>query len=133
MRLLLDTHTLIWFFADDARLPERAGSLIEDAVNTCSISLATPWEMAIKISLGKLRTPYTPGAGLRNLLERNAITILSLEPEDFDWVTTLPFHHRDPFDRLLAVQALRLDLTLVSADPIFDRYGVRRAWPGGSA
>lgn len=129
MRLLLDTHTLIWFFADDARLPQAAGRLIEETGNVCSISLGTPWEMAIKVSLGKLRLPYAPGVALQNLLERNAIQVLAPEAADFDLLATLPFHHRDPFDRLLAAQALRQGLTLVSADPCFDRYGVRRAWP----
>ena len=129
MRLLLDTHTIIWFFADDPRLPKGAGGLIEATSNACSISLGTPWEMAIKISLGKLRLPYAPGVALQQLLQRNAIEVLAPEAEDLDLLTTLPFHHRDPFDRLLAAQALRRDLTLISADPVFDRYGVRRRWP----
>ncbi|HEX8309990.1 MAG TPA: PIN domain-containing protein [Chthoniobacteraceae bacterium] len=73
--------------------------------------------------------PYSPGLPLQHLLERNAIEVLAPEAEDFDLLTTLPFHHRYPFDRLLAAQALRRDLTLLSADPVFDRYGVRRRWP----
>jgi PIN domain nuclease of toxin-antitoxin system len=128
MRLLLDTHTVLWFFAGDVRLAPRAASLIEETGNSCAVSLATPWEMAIKISLGKLRTPYTAGSGLAALLMRNGMDVLPPEAADFDLLTTLPFHHHDPFDRLLAAQALRADFTLISADPVFDRYGVRRIW-----
>ena len=128
MRLLLDTHAVLWFFADDARLAEAASALIENPENSCAVSLVTPWEVAVKVSLGKLRTPYGPGAELHRLLERNGMELLPLEPGDFDAVAALPFHHRDPFDRLIIAQAQVENLPLLSADPAFDAYGVRRLW-----
>lgn len=82
--------------------------------------------MAIKISLGKLRVPYGAGRRLRRLLDKNNIEILVPEPSDFDDLAALPRRHGDPFDRLIAVQTLRDGRTLVSADPIFDDYDVRR-------
>lgn len=126
MRLLLDTHTLIWFLSDDPRLSQASGELIENPANLCAISFATPWEMAIKIQLGRLTVPYGAGTGLRRLLDQNRIAILMPEPSDFDELASLPRHHGDPFDRMVAVQAIRDGRTLISADPIFDRYNVRR-------
>ncbi len=126
MRLLLDTHTLIWFLSDDRRLSQASGALIENPENSCAISVATPWEMAIKIQLGALRLPYGAGRELRRLLEANRIEILYPEPSDFDALAALPRHHGDPFDRLIAVMTEREGRTLISVDTIFDRYGVRR-------
>lgn len=94
----------------------------------CCVSLASCWEMAIKVSLGTLRLPDPLERFVPEQLAANGFRILTIDLGDVTRVATLPFHHRDPFDRLLAAQALDGGLAIVSADPIFRRYGVRRVW-----
>lgn len=128
MRLLLDTHAFLWFLAGDRRLPPSARRRIGDAANEKLLSIASVWEMAIKVSLGKL-TLQDP---LRVVVDRgasdNGIVILGLSTRHAVRVAELPWHHRDPFDRLLAAQALEEALTVVARDATFDMYGVRRVW-----
>jgi len=128
MKLLLDTHAVLWFWWDDARLAGHARRLIADATNEKLVSLATPWEVAIKVSLGKLDVgePFT--GFFPTFMSRSSFEWLPMRQQHFDQVVTLPFHHRDPFDRMLVSQALCDDITLVSRERVFDTYGVRRAW-----
>ncbi len=128
MRLLLDTYAFLWFINGDARFSTTARALIEDSANTSSISVASIWEMAIKVSIGKLtfRQPFT--TLLPQQLERNGIALLGITIDHALAVTALPFHHRDPFDRLLIAQAMTEQLPLVSADVVFDSYAVTRLW-----
>jgi PIN domain nuclease of toxin-antitoxin system len=124
--LLLDTHAFLWWVGDDPRLSVRARRAITGA--TCLISVASCWEMAIKAGLGRLDIPRPIARFLQEQLEVNGFTVLPVSLEHAAGVAELPFHHRDPFDRLLAAQARHDDLAIVSADPVFRKYGVRRVW-----
>lgn len=128
MKLLLDTHALLWFLGGSDRLSARARTTIEDLSHTRLFNVAGAWETAIKVSLGKLDldVPFTrliPGE-----LHANAIDLLPIRPEHIVAVTNLPFHHRDPFDRMLVAQAMVEGATLVSADAVLDAYGIPRIW-----
>jgi PIN domain nuclease of toxin-antitoxin system len=128
MRLLLDTHTLLWFCEGSSSLSISARSAIEDPANQTHVSHVTAWEVAIKVSLGKLSLaiPYQdlfPGA-----LLTNGFAVLPADFRHYNQLLSLPFHHRDPFDRLLIAQALVEGMTLVSSDPHFRAYGVPVLW-----
>jgi PIN domain nuclease of toxin-antitoxin system len=128
MRVLLDTHAFLWWVDDAPTLTRRAGNVLANPANECWFSLVSCWEMAIKIRLGKLRLPGTIERFIPEHLAANAFRQLSIDFRHVTRVATLPFHHRDPFDRLLAAQALEEDCAIVSADPIFRKYGVKRIW-----
>jgi PIN domain nuclease of toxin-antitoxin system len=128
MRYLLDTHTLIWFLQDARELPSSVAKRIETDGAENHVSIASIWEMAIKLSLGKLRVPYSLNEDLPRLLEQNAFRILPLAFSHLQVLSELPFHHRDPFDRTLVAQAQVEGLLLLSRDEAFDAYGVQRAW-----
>ncbi len=128
MRLLLDAHTLLWFCDGNASLSGPARAAIEDPANEKHVSLVTAWEVAIKVNLGKLKltVPYEelfPGAILANGFQS-----LPTEFRHFQKLLSLPFHHRDPFDRLLVAQALVEGMTLVPCDPHFSAYGATVLW-----
>ena len=126
MAPLLDTQAFLWWVTDDPRLSKRASRAI--AGSACLLSVASCWEMAIKVSLGKLTLPGAVDRFVQEQLEVNGFRLLAVSLEHVGVVAALPFHHRDPFDRLLAAQALAEDVPLVSADPVFPRYGVTRVW-----
>ena len=128
MRALLDTHALLWFLLDDARLSEAARSFMVDPDNVLEVSPATYWEIAIKIRLGKysLPEPYQPF--MESQLAANDLGILPILPSHTALLTTMPFHHRDPFDRLLIAQAQAESVPLVSNDEQLDAYGITRIW-----
>lgn len=128
MKLLLDTHTLLWFVLGDASLSTTARQLIEDAANSKFISPASYWELAIKISIGKyaLHEPYEPF--IDRAIRQNGFLILHIEPRHTAALTNLPFHHRDPFDRLMVAQIMVEGLILVSADSVLDAYPIQRVW-----
>jgi PIN domain nuclease of toxin-antitoxin system len=128
MRLLLDTHTFLWWVNDSSKLSRRALQAIGDAERPCLFSLTSCWEMAIKVGSGKLELPFSVARFVSEQLAANGFLQLSIELAHVARAAELPPHHRDPFDRLLAAQALEEDLTIVSADSIFKRYGVRRIW-----
>ena len=128
MKLLLDTHAALWWIADDKRLSGPARRAIAKPTAVRQLSIASAWELAIKSSLGKLKLPHAVGRFLGEHLPINRIEMLAMTVPDLAHVEVLPFHHRDPFDRLLAAQALERDLAIVSADPVFERYGVTRVW-----
>ena len=128
MRLLLDTHAALWWIGDDKRLPAAARRTIAKAEAVRFLSVASAWELSIKSSLGKLRLPGPVGKFLEEHLPVNRIELLTITFADLTRVESLPFHHRDPFDRLIAAQALERDLAIVSPDRAFDKYGVKRIW-----
>jgi PIN domain nuclease of toxin-antitoxin system len=128
MRLLLDTHTFLWWVADSPELSRRARSAIARADNECLLSVASCWEMAIKTSLGKLTLEGGLDRFLPEQMAVNGFRELPIELRHVVRVGRLPFLHHDPFDRLLAAQALEEDFAIVSRDAVFRRYGVKRVW-----
>lgn len=118
MNLLLDSHILLWWLSDDERLTRKARRLIQKA-DRVFVSAATTWELAVKASLGKLRMPE----GLLEVVEEEGFTHLPITPEHAMAVLSLPWHHRDPFDRMLVAQAMVEGLRLVSADERLLPYG----------
>jgi PIN domain nuclease of toxin-antitoxin system len=128
MRLLLDTHALIWFLEDDPRLSIPARTAIESKDSENYLSLVTGWEMAIKVSLGKLRLPIAYEELFPGRLVSLGFIIQQIEARHFHELLSLPLHHRDPFDRLLVAQAKRKNLTLVTCDPQFAAYHVSIIW-----
>jgi PIN domain nuclease of toxin-antitoxin system len=128
MRLLLDTHPFLWFAWGDPRLGATARVLIEDPDNQKLLSVASIWEIAIKINLGKLALAKPPVPFLVEHVEGNGFEVLAIERRHLAEIATLPLHRRDPFDRMLAAQSLIEPLPLISADAIFDAYGTTRLW-----
>ena len=106
MNYLLDTHTFLWFINDDLSLSPAAKALIEFSENTIHLSIINLWELAIKVSLGKLEVPSPFMPFMLGQLRENEITLMGLTTEHIELVITLPFHHRDPFDRLIIAQSL---------------------------
>ena len=128
MSLLLDTHALLWFLADDPRLSATAKTAIEDLANERWLSPISLLEIALKNRLGKLPLPEPFGVMFPADLAAEDIHLFPLEPRHIEPLTTLPLYHKDPFDRLIAATALVESLTLVSVDPAFDAYGLKRLW-----
>jgi PIN domain nuclease of toxin-antitoxin system len=128
MRVLLDTHAFLWFVLDDPQLSPTALATIEDPANDVFVSPASFWEIAIKVSLRKLDlyTPYDEFMS-RGIVD-NDFEILPIEPRHGGRVTTLPFHQKDPFDRMIVAQALVEGIQVVSIDSVLDLYGVDRLW-----
>lgn len=127
MRLLLDTHAFLWFVGDDDRLSAPARRAIERA-GEAYVSVASCWEMAMKVSIGKLRVATPIDRFLPEQLAANDFELLHVDLPHALRVARLPWHHRDPFDRLLVSQALEERLAIVSADPVMRRYGAERIW-----
>jgi PIN domain nuclease of toxin-antitoxin system len=127
VKVLLDTHTLLWALDTPQRLGDLARRLIEDPDNEILISPVTPWELAIKVNSGKMPS-HVLVTDFHGVIQRQNFTAIPLEPLQAIRSGLLPWHHRDPFDRLLAAQALDLDVPIVSIDKAFDRYGVKRIW-----
>jgi PIN domain nuclease of toxin-antitoxin system len=128
MTLLLDAHAMLWFFWADPRLSNRAKQLIEDPADRKLVSLASCWEISVKVSVGKLKLGEPTYSFLHREITRNNFELLPISLEHAASVDTLPLHHRDPFDRLLIAQALIDKVAVVSVDPCFDQYGVTRLW-----
>ncbi len=126
MRLLLDTHALLWWVDGGGRLSAAQKRAVARPANQVYVSVASSWEMAIKASLGKLELASPVGDYMVRHLAANRFQLLNVTLEHVARVEDLPYHHRDPFDRLLVAQAKEENLTLVSRDPIFVRYGVKR-------
>src|SRR5215510_5563578 len=119
VNILLDTHAFLWFVDDNSRLSESARVLIEAEDTQPFLSIASLLDMAIKVSLGKLQLDQPYDSFISHQLAMNGIGILNLSLEHVAAIATLPFHHRDPFDRLIAVQSKIEKMALVSADPVF--------------
>jgi PIN domain nuclease of toxin-antitoxin system len=127
VKLLLDTHTAIWWLDAPRKLGKDGYSLIADPENEVLISAVIPWEIAIKINSGKMPQHMLVTDFLRVLREEE-FTLLQIHPLHAIRSGLLPFRHRDPFDRILAAQSLELGLPLISVDKVFDLYGVERIW-----
>lgn len=127
MNYLLDTHTVIWFLNGDKALSEKARKTIESEKANNYVSIASIWEMAIKISLDRL-TIAVPFDEIGNALEQNNFQLLPITFEDTVVLSSLPFHHRDPFDRLIIAQAINNRFTLITKDGLFAGYPVKIHW-----
>lgn len=128
MKLLLDTHTFIWWDADPSRLSAAALSLCGDPANPLVLSVASLWEIQIKRQLGKLELRLPLAGIVAHQRETNGVIILPIVQAHVLALEDLPYHHRDPFDRLLVAQALVEGATLVSADPVLKSYSVEVRW-----
>jgi PIN domain nuclease of toxin-antitoxin system len=128
VKLLLDSHAFLWFLDDGPLLTVTAKKLIEDPANRKFVSVATCWEIAIKVGLKKLDLGESATTFLPRELAANHFDLLEIELRHATFVETLPPHHRDPFDRLLIAQSLIEAMPIVSVDAAFDAYGVTRLW-----
>lgn len=128
MRYLLDTHTFLWFINDDMALSGHAKGLIEHPDHDIYLSVVSIWEMAIKISLGKLALPTPFEDFITSQIANNNITLLDIKIVHATGILGLPFHHRDPFDRLILAQAQYEKLTIIGNDSIFSNYGIPIVW-----
>ncbi|KAM3099916.1 type II toxin-antitoxin system VapC family toxin [Phormidesmis sp. 146-12] len=124
--MLLDTHTLIWFFDDNPKLPSAVKERIENA-DTVFASIINFWEIAIKLGLGKLEIKYSFHE-LPQLLNQLEIQLLPLSFADTEQYLTLPLYHRDPFDRMLVAQSITNSLIIISQDKQLDSYPIQRFW-----
>ena len=127
MAYLLDTHTIIWMVEGDSRLSGKVSSIIADLNNPLHASIASFWEISIKRSLGKLSLMHSTSQILQEV-RKQKITILPINEEHLIRMENLPFHHRDPFDRLIIAQAMSESLTILSRDSIFQKYDIRLKW-----
>ena len=128
MRCLLDSHTLLWYTLDDPQLSKTAESLILDPTNEIFTSPASYWEIAIKVSIGKLELHSPFGEFVDVCLNKYGFRILPIEPKHAAALIDLPFHHRDPFDRMLIAQAMMESVQIIGNDRAFDAYSVKRLW-----
>ncbi len=128
MRVLLDTHTFLWWVMDDARLSLQARAVLRDGRNTLVVSAATGWEIAIKARLGKMMLPRDPAEFILQQIRHNHLSPLAIELAHALRVFTLPDIHRDPFDRILVAQSQLEQLPIVSADPQIRQYEVNVIW-----
>jgi PIN domain nuclease of toxin-antitoxin system len=126
--LLLDAHALLWFLGDDPSLSPTAKALIRDPANHKLVSVATCWEIAIKVGLRKLNLGESATTFLPRELASNGFDLLGIDLTHATFVESLPPHHKDPFDRLLVAQALIGKLPVVSVDAQFDPYAITRLW-----
>ena len=123
----LDTHAAIWFLTGDTLLSKTANQIISEGVNRVYLSVASAWELAIKISIGKLRFPGN-SAGFIQAVQDNDITIIPINPAQLTALESLPLLHRDPFDRLLIATAISEQMTIISADKNIAQYDVPLVW-----
>jgi PIN domain nuclease of toxin-antitoxin system len=127
MRILLDTHALIWWFGNEPRLSRRASAIIADPNNTVLVSAAVAWELAIKVNLGKFDA-LSLTTELPRYTAEEGFEELPISMEQAVRAGLLPLHHRDPFDRLLVAQAQALNVPVLSGDSVLDQYDVQRIW-----
>ncbi len=128
MKYLLDTHTLLWIVTDSPKLSKKAKKLYLETDNLIFFSLASVWELAIKSSLGKIEFERSLEDLVEEHVKKNNIQILNIELPHLLRIEQLPFHHRDPFDRLLISQQIENNLSIISCDKVFDLYEVNRIW-----
>lgn len=128
MRVLLDTHALLWWLDGDNRLSRRARRVIGDQANTVFVSAASAWEIATKVRIGKLPGAEDVAADVGGCLAQQRFLPLEITMLHAQRAGSLPGTHRDPFDRVLIAQSQAEDLPIVTNEDVFDSYGVRRVW-----
>ena len=128
MRLLLDTHTFLWWLAGNMRLSMKGRLAIEDAGSDVIVSAASAWEITTKHRIGKLPEASAVAQDAAGAIASQGFEELPVTVADAERAGRLPGPHRDPFDRMLIAQAIRRDLTILSIDEVFDQYGVNRLW-----
>jgi len=128
LRVLLDTHALLWWLSDDAALTRSARRTIADTKNTMIVSAASAWEIATKVRLGKLPTANDLAADFSGHLDRDGFQLLAISAEHGIRAGLLPAPHKDPFDRMLIAQAQAENVPIISNEILFESYGVRRIW-----
>lgn len=127
MKALLDTHAFLWAIAEEEKLSRRAKQIFTGS-NDLWLSVASLWEILIKVQAGKLPLPEPSGPYLVRELAKNRIEILPVKMDHVLRIESLPQHHRDPFDRILIAQSLEENLPLITADPVFEKYSIRIIW-----
>lgn len=125
---MLDTHALVWSVANSPRLSPMARDLMDDSAIAKLVSIASLWEVAIKVQLGKLEFGMEFDALVGLIEDERLATFLPIRPAHLKHLQYLEMHHRDPFDRMLVAQAMSENLPLVSGDASLDAYGIRRLW-----
>jgi PIN domain nuclease of toxin-antitoxin system len=128
VKLLLDTHVLIWWTSSSEKLSESVYSLLSDSDNTLKFSIASIWEIQIKLQLGKLTLNSSLASLIENQQRVNNLQLLPIELVHIYALAGLPNHHRDPFDRILIAQAIVEKIPIVSIDSVFDAYPSERLW-----
>jgi PIN domain nuclease of toxin-antitoxin system len=128
VKLLLDTHAFLWFIEGNLNLSKTARSLIEDEGNQRFLSIASLWEMAIKVSVNKLTLQTAFTSLVMQQVYGNAIEVLEIRPEHLDVLAKMPFHHKDPFDRLIIAQGIAESIAVISKDREFGKYPVTLFW-----
>lgn len=128
MRVLLDTHALLWWLADDPALTRAARNIIADAKNTVFISAASAWEISTKVRLGRLPTAADLVSDFSGQIQQEGFELLSISAEHAIRAGLLPGPHKDPFDRMLIAQSQAEGTPIVTNETVFDAYGVRRLW-----
>ncbi len=128
MKVLLDTHAFLYFISGSPDLSTMARMTIESPNSERLLSVASLWEIAIKVSIQKLQIGMTMSQLVKREVRGNAIQILAIEAEHLDRLSSLPFHHKDPFDRLMIAQSFAANIPLISKDSAFGAYGVKTIW-----
>lgn len=128
MKYLIDTHTFLWIIEDSKNLTNKVRTIYLDNSNDIYLSVASIWEMAIKISLNKLSIQGQLVKFIDRHAVENNIRLLSIQPHHVFPIENLPFHHKDPFDRILLSQCIQEKMHLLSKDKEFDKYGINRIW-----
>jgi PIN domain nuclease of toxin-antitoxin system len=128
MRGLIDTSTFLWFISGDSRLSHTAKTLISEIDNEIFLSIASLWEIAIKISVGKLELSMSYDNLLSVQIEENEIKLLPIEKYHLKELVKLPFYHRDPFDRLIISQGIAENIPILTCDRLFNDYPIEKIW-----
>jgi PIN domain nuclease of toxin-antitoxin system len=128
VRLLIDAHSILWAADDPTRLSPTATTLLQDPSNELFLSAGTMWEIAVKVGLNKLTLTMPIGQWLIQAIADLDISLVPITVDHAAAYVALPFHHRDPFDRLMLAQAITDGMSIVSADSGLDAYGVKRLW-----
>lgn len=128
MKLLLDSHVLIWWASSSEKISKKVYNIINDTNNTLLFSLASVWEMQIKFQLGKLNLNSNLPTLIDNQQRVNNLQLLPIELNHIYALNNLPPHHKDPFDRLLIAQSIVEQIPIASIDEVFDSYPIQRLW-----
>ncbi|MDJ0900714.1 MAG: type II toxin-antitoxin system VapC family toxin [Xenococcus sp. MO_188.B8] len=124
MKLLLDTHTFLWFVNDNPRLSAYLKDLIEDEDNSIYLSFASLWEMSIKYNLGKLKFDTSYEKFVEEEIIQSSIKLINIKLEHLNIYSTLPLHHKDPFDRLIIAQSIVEEVPIITVDIAFEKYPI---------